>query len=91
MELNLNTLSNLTGLRMVVVRHRTIEIWNHPAMFAAPCATFPRYRGVRSPLCACRPCLDKYMEVQRGKGRMVNELDFTAINAEVVRLLAAAE
>lgn len=80
---------SLTGRRMVVVRNRRMEIWNRPEMEEAPCPTFPKYRGVRSPMCPCRPCLDKYLDVQRSKGRRVEEIDFDFVNTEITRQWAA--
>jgi hypothetical protein len=36
-----------------------------------PCRDSVAYKGVREPLCPCRPCLSRYLNHQRERGRQV--------------------
>jgi hypothetical protein len=52
-------------LRVLSIHHRE----------EAPCRSFKRYKGVRAPSCACRPCLEKYLENQKAAGKAVAVLE----------------
>lgn len=43
----------------------------------SPCLSFRKYKGTRLPYCMCRPCLEKYLQVQRDKGRNIESISAT--------------
>lgn len=63
-------IKNVDRLDIKVVMHRLDE------RSKTPCISFRKYSGARTPKCQCLPCLERYLEVCRGrKGHVVNHLE----------------
>jgi hypothetical protein len=48
-----------------------VSVYRIDGLTDQPCTSFKQYKGVRSPNCMCRPCLDKFLDGQKLKGRRV--------------------
>lgn len=42
-----------------------------------PCRYHKKYKGVRQPLCMCRPCILKYLDTKLSKGFIVVGVPFS--------------
>ena len=48
-----------------------------------PCKNYANYAAYRSPICGCRPCVEKFIHVQRCKG-----IEFSFCNITMRELFA---
>lgn len=56
---------------VAIARKREIVLINLAGREEKPCRSFARYKGLRGPICPCRPCADKYIGNRRALGENV--------------------